>query len=96
MLNENSYGTEATNRAALIIVDDADEKMRSSYSKLLSKSMQQLRIKEPRQIIDLGCASGLSSLELSKTFPDAQILGIDLSPFFLAVAIALQEARRKV
>lgn len=35
-------------------------------------------------------------MELSRCFPGAKILGIDLSPYFLAVATALQEQRQKV
>lgn len=74
----------------------ADEKMRRSYSQTLQEFMARQGSGSPCDIVDLGCASGLSSLELSETFHEANILGIDLSPQFLAVAVALQEARQKV
>lgn len=41
---------------------------------------------KPRRILDIGCSTGLSTLKLHDSFPDAEILGLDLSPYFLAVA----------
>ena len=35
--------------------------------------------------MDVGCATGLSSLELLRAFPGAAVTGVDLSPHFLAV-----------
>lgn len=74
----------------------ADNKMRRSYSETLMSFMQKLGTRTPQDIVDLGCASGLSTLELSRCFPGATILGLDLSPHFLAVATALQQQRTKV
>ena len=37
-------------------------------------------------ILDVGCSVGASSHFLRETFPDASILGLDASPYFLAVA----------
>lgn len=36
-----------------------------------------------RNILDLGCASGGSTLPLAQKYPNAQIHAVDLSPFFL-------------
>jgi ubiquinone/menaquinone biosynthesis C-methylase UbiE len=41
---------------------------------------------KPKKILDVGCSTGLSTLKLASTFPDAEVVGIDLSPFMLAVA----------
>lgn len=41
---------------------------------------------KPKRILDVGCSTGLSTLKLASTFPAAEIVGIDLSPFMLAVA----------
>ena len=41
----------------------------------------------PRNILDLGCSTGLSTLKLHSTFPSAKITGLDLSPYFLAGTI---------
>ena len=46
-----------------------------------------------KHIVDLGCSTGLSSLELNRAFPEAQITALDLSPYFLAVAKWAQRER---
>ncbi len=43
-------------------------------------------LKAPRRILDLGCGSGLSTLELSRAFPNAEIVGVDVSPDMLKAA----------
>jgi ubiquinone/menaquinone biosynthesis C-methylase UbiE len=40
----------------------------------------------PKKIIDLGCGTGSGTLALKKLFPDSQVMGIDLSPYMLALA----------
>jgi SAM-dependent methyltransferase len=40
----------------------------------------------PQDILDLGCSVGLSTFALQKVYPHAKITGLDLSPYFLAVA----------
>lgn len=59
-----------------------DSMLRQSYHQAL---VEQLSI-TPDTIVDLGCGVGMSTQALQKTFPDAQITGVDLSPYFLAVA----------
>ena len=39
-----------------------------------------------RHAVDLGCSTGLSTLELHRAFPEAQITAVDLSPYFITVA----------
>ena len=41
---------------------------------------------EPREVLDVGCSVGLSSRWLAAEWPQAQVTGLDLSPYFLAVA----------
>lgn len=36
-------------------------------------------------ILDLGCGTGASSRRLARRFPESKVVGIDLSPFFIAV-----------
>lgn len=40
----------------------------------------------PRRILDLGCGTGSTTLLLKQAFPQAEVVGIDLSPYMLVVA----------
>ena len=40
----------------------------------------------PARVLDLGCGSGLSTLELRRAFPETEIVGVDLSPDMLAAS----------
>lgn len=44
-----------------------------------------VRVK-PRRIIDLGCGTGSTTLMLKQAFPEAEVVGVDLSPYMLVVA----------
>jgi trans-aconitate methyltransferase len=46
-----------------------------------------------KRVVDLGCATGLSTLALQRLFPGASLTGVDLSPHFLAVGRHLQQQR---
>lgn len=47
--------------------------------------IDQIRVK-PQYILDLGCGTGSTTLMLQEKFPDAQVIGLDLSPYMLMVA----------
>ncbi|MEC4986984.1 MAG: class I SAM-dependent methyltransferase [Oscillatoria sp. PMC 1068.18] len=59
-----------------------DPMLRESYHNLLQ---EQIPI-QPKNILDLACSVGMSSFALQAIYPDAQVTGVDLSPYFLAVA----------
>jgi ubiquinone/menaquinone biosynthesis C-methylase UbiE len=40
----------------------------------------------PRKIIDLGCGTGSSTIMLKQAFPNAEVVGLDLSPQMLVMA----------
>lgn len=61
---------------------EGDSRLRQSYHDVLKAQLP----KVPDDIADLGCSVGMSTFALQKTFPNAKITGVDLSPYFLAVA----------
>ncbi len=40
----------------------------------------------PRRILDLGCGTGSTTIRLKQAFPDAEVIGLDLSPYMLVMA----------
>lgn len=60
---------------------DASRYVRSNFTQCVSQMAP-----SPHQILDVGCATGISTAYLAAEFPTAAIIGIDLSPYFLAVA----------
>jgi ubiquinone/menaquinone biosynthesis C-methylase UbiE len=59
-----------------------DAKLRQSYHDVLKAQLPE----SPIAIADLGCGVGMSTTTLQATFPAAHVTGVDLSPYFLAVA----------
>lgn len=41
---------------------------------------------QPRRILDLGCGTGSTTLLLKQAFPQAEVIGLDLSPYMLIMA----------
>ncbi|MCL2929511.1 MAG: class I SAM-dependent methyltransferase [Trichodesmium sp. St16_bin4-tuft] len=59
-----------------------DARLRQSFLDILKAA-----ISTPKDVLDLGCSVGLNTFPLQKLFPEAQFTGVDLSPYFLAVAL---------
>ena len=59
-----------------------DAKLRQSYHDVLKAQINN----EPKDILDLGCSVGMSTFALQTVYPQATVTGLDLSPYFLAVA----------
>lgn len=68
-----------------------DARLRQSYHEILKNTLPEA----PRDIVDLGCSVGMSTFAMQATFPNANITGVDLSPYFLAVANYRSEQRQK-
>jgi ubiquinone/menaquinone biosynthesis C-methylase UbiE len=60
---------------------EGDARLRQSFHSLLKQ-----RIQSPQTILDVGCSVGMSTFALQETYPDAALTGLDLSPYFLAIA----------
>lgn len=61
---------------------EGDRLLRESYHNILKANLPE----PPQKIADLGCGAGLSTEALQELFPEAEVTGVDLSPYFLAVA----------
>jgi ubiquinone/menaquinone biosynthesis C-methylase UbiE len=59
-----------------------DAQLRQSYHELVRQSCPT----PPQQILDLGCSVGMSTFAMQEIYPQAHLTGIDLSPYFLAIA----------
>ncbi|MGB3203208.1 MAG: class I SAM-dependent methyltransferase [Nodosilinea sp.] len=68
-----------------------DDRLRRSYHDVLVAQLPQA----PEAIVDIGCGVGLSTEAFQTTFPQARLTGVDLSPYFLAVAQYRQQERRE-
>ena len=61
---------------------NGDASLRNAYHQILKEKLDE----SPGRIIDLGCGVGRSTMTLQDTFPNAEVTGVDLSPYFLTVA----------
>jgi ubiquinone/menaquinone biosynthesis C-methylase UbiE len=59
-----------------------DAMLRQSYHAVL----QQYIASSPQAILDIGCSVGMSTFALQALYPQANVMGLDLSPYFLAIA----------
>ena len=59
-----------------------DTQLRQSYHDLIVQNFPT----PPQAILDIGCSVGMSTFAMQEIYPDAQLTGVDLSPYFLAVA----------
>ncbi|KAL4442027.1 hypothetical protein ABPG77_011288 [Micractinium sp. CCAP 211/92] len=64
----------------------AETRLRKAIYDSIHAFIAQYSLTQPRDIIDIGCSVGVSTRWLAADFPDAQVTGLDLSPYFLAVA----------
>lgn len=62
-----------------------DARLRQSYHEALQAKLAG-ELDQFVNVLDLGCGIGLSTFTLQKLCPQARITGVDLSPYFLAIA----------
>jgi len=67
---------------------DAQQRLRDSYTEALRDHREKYNATnvEPEIIVDIGCSVGMSTRYISRQFPSAKTIGMDLSPHMLAVA----------
>jgi ubiquinone/menaquinone biosynthesis C-methylase UbiE len=59
-----------------------DSMLRQSYHEVLRQQIST----SPSDILDIGCSVGMSTFALQAIYPHARLTGVDLSPYFLAIA----------
>jgi ubiquinone/menaquinone biosynthesis C-methylase UbiE len=69
---------------------EGDVRLRQSYHDILKNQISH----PPQDILDMGCSVGMSTFALQALYPQAKITGLDLSPYFLAVAEYRSQQRR--
>ena len=75
--------------------NDGDDRMRQGYHEILSRCLAETSSPAPHTIADIGCGVGMSTFALQDRYPDAQLTGIDLSPYFLCVAQQRSEQQQR-
>ncbi|KAK4577760.1 hypothetical protein RGQ29_028038 [Quercus rubra] len=68
-------------------LDEANEIIRGNWLQAIEQHhLQYSGNSTIRDILDVGCSVGVSTGYLADKFPSAKVIGLDLSPYFLAVA----------
>ncbi|KAL6975918.1 hypothetical protein U1Q18_024713 [Sarracenia purpurea var. burkii] len=68
-------------------LDEANQIVRGNWLKAIEQHHQQFSGNTTiKYILDVGCSVGVSTRYLANKFPFAKVTGLDLSPYFLAVA----------
>ncbi|MGD1902122.1 MAG: class I SAM-dependent methyltransferase [Geitlerinemataceae cyanobacterium] len=70
---------------------EGDRKLRDSFYEIVDRRIGRANV---TAAVDLGCGVGMSAFRLQEQFPQAQVTGLDLSSYFLAVASYRDRARR--
>ncbi len=70
---------------------DGDARLRQSYHEVLKQQIATM----PQTILDIGCSVGMSTFALQALYPQAKITGLDLSPYFLAIAQYRSQQRQQ-
>lgn len=85
---ENFHGIEGgyLNSGAAVTYDPITQYVLAPNETLVRQGLlDRIRVK-PRRILDLGCGTGSTTLMLKQAFPQAQVIGLDLSPYMLVRA----------
>ncbi|KAF9621544.1 hypothetical protein IFM89_022771 [Coptis chinensis] len=68
-------------------VDEANQVVRGNWLQAIEQHYQLCSVNSTiNDILDIGCSVGVSTRFLADRFPSAKVTGLDLSPYFLAVA----------
>ncbi|KKY19906.1 putative sam domain [Phaeomoniella chlamydospora] len=81
--DENTVGEEFDDEYGLPIDDmelDRIDMAHAKYFVLLEKKRFLAPIVEPHRILELGCGTGIWSIDIADQFPSAEVTGVDIAP----------------
>jgi ubiquinone/menaquinone biosynthesis C-methylase UbiE len=86
--SQNFHGIEGgyLNKGAAVSYDPITQYVLPPGETLIRQSLVDSIQSKPRRVLDLGCGTGSTSLMLKQAFPNAEVIGLDLSPYMLTVA----------
>lgn len=74
------------NPGAAVSYDPITQYVLAPSEKLVRQGLIDRIQSHPRRILDLGCGTGSTTIMLKQAFPDAEVIGLDLSPYMLVMA----------
>lgn len=86
--SQNFHGIEGgyLNLQAALTYDPVTQYALPPHEEWVRQSLgDRIRVK-PRRILDLGCGTGSTTILLKRQFPQAEVIGLDLSPYMLVAA----------
>jgi ubiquinone/menaquinone biosynthesis C-methylase UbiE len=86
--HQNFHGIEGgyLNPSAAVTYDPITQYVVPPNENLVRQALIDAIQVQPRRILDLGCGTGSTTLMLKQAFPQAQVIGLDLSPYMLVRA----------
>lgn len=86
--NQNFHGIKGGyfNPGAAVSYDPTTQYVLPPNETLVRQSLINEIYTQPRRILDLGCGTGSTTLMLKQAFPQAEVIGLDLSPYMLVRA----------
>ena len=86
--NENFHGIKGgyLNPGAAVSYDPITQYVLPPNEILIRQGLIDAIQGQPRRILDLGCGTGSTTLMLKQAFPQAEVVGLDLSPYMLVRA----------
>ena len=88
--SQNFHGIEGgyLNRGAAVSYDPITQYVLPPNEMIVRQGLIERIRAKPRRILDLGCGTGSTTLLLKQAFPEAETIGVDLSPYMLVAAEA--------
>lgn len=86
--SQNFHGIERgyLNPGAAVSYDPITQYVLAPNETLVRQALIDAIQVKPRRILDLGCGTGSTTLMLKQAFPEAGVIGLDLSPYMLVRA----------